>query len=66
MKWRVLWYRENLSIGLLVCEDAEQAKRLHDDRKAAREFVWIENGEGRAVDRAELDTYASAPQMVLS
>jgi hypothetical protein len=54
MKWRVLWYRENLSLGLAVCDDAEHATRVHDERKAARNFAWIENSEGRAVDRAEM------------
>ncbi|MGE5563249.1 MAG: hypothetical protein ACM3ZV_08050 [Bacillota bacterium] len=41
-----------------VYDDLEQAKRMHDERRALRDFVWIENSEGRAVDRERLDVLA--------
>lgn len=55
MKWRVLWRLGDFSLALKVCDDLNQAKRAHDERERLGNVVWIENAEGRAVPREELD-----------
>lgn len=55
MKWRVLWRSGESSLGLKVCDDIDQVKRVYDDRERHGRGAWIENVEGRPVHREELD-----------
>ena len=49
MKWRVLWHRDDNSVGLRVFDAIDEAVLVHDRQRALGALAWVEDAEGRTV-----------------
>lgn len=54
MTWYVKWRKPDLASIAILCDEAAKAAELYDEQKALGSDVWIEDHEGRPVDRSDL------------
>lgn len=55
MTWHIKWRKSDGSAVSVLSDDLDHAKELFDEQEELGRSPWIEDHQGRKLDRADLD-----------
>ena len=55
MTWYIKWRRADQSVAETLIDEPEKVKAIYDDWFEAGRVIWIEDHEGRTIDRDDFD-----------